>query len=305
MRQVACRRYEGDLRVRRAAFTLIELLVVVAIVGVLVALLIPAVQASRQAARRASCANNLKQIGAAIVMHHDVKNVLPPAWELDAADSTGGSSRFQESVLVRLLPYLEEANQYVRYNPDVNLYHADNEGVIESTIPVYLCPSMVYRTAGSRPAPGSYAACTGTERPDYYIDLATGRSLHNGSIIAVIGASDFLSFRHIIDGTSRTFAIGEFDYFSGAIDSGPQWAGGYVIGAFGATWGDFNPTQPPAEPSMYARAYTAFRSDHPGGAHFLLLDGSVHFVDDSISEVVLDALATRDRGEIVQVEDHD
>ncbi len=283
----------------RRAFTLIELLVVIAIIGLLLAILLPAIQAARESARRSSCLNNLKQIGMAISMHHDVKRHLPAAWELTTGDSQGGHNRFQESVFVQLLPYLEEANQYVRYNPQVSIYHADNAGVIGSTIPVYLCPSMGLVEINSGGEAGSYAPSTGSTRPDYYIDSTTGRSLHDGSIIAVTARGDRLALRNITDGSSRTFAIGEFDFFGGSTADGPRWAGGYLLGAFGATWGPFNPQSLPSDPALYAKTLSAFRSDHPGGAHFLMLDGSARYFDDATAPEVLSALATRAGGEII------
>lgn len=281
-------------------FTLVELLVVIAIIGLLVALLLPAIQAARESARRASCFNNLKQLGLAISMHHDVEKYLPPAWELTAGDSQGGQNRFQESVFVQLLPYLEEANQYVRYNPKVSINHADNAGVIGATIPIYLCPSMVPGEINSGGAAGSYAPSTGSTRPDLYLDVATGKCLHDGAIIAFpAGKGQRIGMRNITDGTSRTFAIGEFDFFGGATADGPRWAGGYLLGAFGATWGIFNPDTLPSDPAQYAKAVTAFRSDHSGGAHFLMVDGSAQFFEESTAPEILSALATRAGGEII------
>jgi prepilin-type processing-associated H-X9-DG protein len=275
------------------------LLVVIAIIGTLVALLLPAVQSAREAARRTSCSNNLKQIGLAILMYHDVNRGLPPAWRLSSDDKKGGSDRFQESIMLRLLPHVEEASEYVTYNPDVNIFHADNAGVVSTTIPIYLCPSMALSgNRDSETAPGSYVACTGSTRPDFYIDVVTKKCLHNGAIIAQLESAELLPIHRISDGTRHTFAIGEFDDFSGAASDGPAWVGGYVVGAFGATWGDYNPAAPPKDFSLYANAYTAFRSDHPGGAQFLMVDGSVHFVADSISKEAYDASATLEGQEL-------
>lgn len=284
----------------RQAFTLVELLVVIAVIGLLVALLLPAIQASREAARRSSCLNNLKQIGIATAMHHDALNYLPAAWDLTAADSLGGQNRFQESAFLKLLPYLEEADQYVRYNPKVNINHPDNAGVISATIPVYLCPSMVPYDISSGAAAGSYAPSTGSTRADFYMEAITGKCLHNGAIIAYLPRTgQRLGMRSIADGTSRTFAFGEFDFFGGATADGPRWAGGYIIGTFGATWSPFNPDALPTDPAEYAKAAMAFRSDHPGGAHFLLVDGSAQFFEETTAPEVLNALATRDGGEIL------
>lgn len=283
-------------------FTLVELLVVIAIIGILVGLLLPAVQAAREAARRTSCLNNLKQIGLAILLFEEAKDGLPPAWVLTEGDEAGGGGRFQESVLVRALPYLEQANAYTQYNPEVNIFHPDNEGVVSTTIPSYLCPSMVLpNTDTSGAAPGSYAACTGSTRPDFPRDFITGEILHNGAIIVQYDSADLLPIQTITDGTSHTFAIGEFDYFAGTSNAGPVWAGGYVVGAFGATWGDYNPDSLPQFFSQYAKTVTAFRSDHPGGAIFLMVDGSVHFVAESISKSAYDASATREGQELVGI----
>lgn len=284
---------------KRIAFSLVELLVVVSILGILIALLFPAVQAARESARRATCTSNLRQIGLAVLMHHDTKKHLPAAWELTDGDNENGHNRFQESFLVRVLPFLEQANAYVGYNTEVNILAPENAGVIGTTIPIYLCPSMIHDRGDSEAAPGSYVACTGSERPDYPFDPVTKEILHNGAIIIVRQeAQHRLSLKSIVDGTSQTFAAGEFDYFSGSSKSGPQWAGGYVIGSFGATWGEFNPPVSPSDFSQFAAAHTAFRSDHPGGANFLYVDGSVHFVSNATSDATLDAYATRAGGEL-------
>jgi prepilin-type N-terminal cleavage/methylation domain-containing protein/prepilin-type processing-associated H-X9-DG protein len=284
---------------RRQAFTLVELLVVIAVIGLLVALLLPAIQASREAARRSSCLNNLKQIGIATAMHHDALKHLPSAWDLTAGDGLGGQNRFQESAFLRLLPYLEEADQYVRYNPKVNINHPDNAGVASATIPVYLCPSMAPYEITSGAAAGSYAPSTGSTRPDFYQEAVTAKCLHNGAIIVYLRTGQRLSMRNITDGTSRTFAFGEFDFFGGSVADGPRWAGGYIIGTFGATWSPFNPDVLPDDPAEYAKAAMAFRSDHPGGAHFLMVDGSAQFFEETTAPEVLNALATRDGGEIL------
>ena len=288
-----------SLRVPRA-FTLVEILVVIAVIGILVALLLPAVQATREAARRMICASNLRQVGLAVQNHHSARTFYPAAWELNAADKEGGGDRFQESALVRLLPYLEQQHKFENYNPDVNINHADNAQLKQATISIYLCPSMAYDEAKLHAGPGSYVACTGSERPDYYIDVNTGRCTLNGAIIPYIASKpERISQRQATDGTSKTFALGEFDYFSGT-GSGPAWSGGYVVGSFGATWGDFNPMREPEDPGQHSFVATAFRSDHPGGAHFLMLDNSVRFVDIEVEPELLDAYATRAGRELLE-----
>lgn len=120
---------------KRRGFTLIELLVVIAIIAVLVALLLPAVQNAREAARRSSCTNNLRQIGLAIHNFHDAKNRLPSSGRPEAAATV----RF--GLFTHLLPYIEQQVLYDRYDPSVNWSHANNAPVTSVIIPTYRCPS--------------------------------------------------------------------------------------------------------------------------------------------------------------------
>lgn len=264
----------------RRGFTLVELLVVIAIVGALVALLLPAVQAAREAARRTSCANHLKQIGVATQLYHDAQQSLPPA---RIHDSIGLD---HESALLFILPYLEQAQRFVRYDPGLGTNHPDNAGVVEAVIPVFLCPSMIAEVPADRPAPASYGSSTGTLSP--WLAL-----YHNGAIVA---RPTFVRFKDVVDGLSHTFAFGETDYFGGLLTDGPKWAGGYIPDSFLAGWGPFNPATPPdpvAEPGLVGRYQTAFRSDHPAGAHFVFADGGVRFLHDSIEQPLYHALCTR------------
>ncbi|MEM8947442.1 MAG: DUF1559 domain-containing protein [Planctomycetota bacterium] len=273
------------MRTRQCGFTLVELLVVIAIIGVLVALLLPAVQAAREAARRSSCQNNLKQIGLGMHMYHDAKGTLPPA---RMEDTIGGD---HGSALLFMLPFLEEANRFVNYDPDLGTLHEDNAGVVESVVPQFICPSMIYDNLTQTEGPSSYSPCTGERSPW----LAT---YHNGAIVA---RPIVVKFKDVTDGLTRTFAFGEQDFFAGQATSGPKWAGGYISDSFAATWGPFNPddpADPDTQPQLVGRYSTSFRSDHPGGAHFVLVDGSVHFVQNGIDESILDALASRAGGEM-------
>jgi prepilin-type N-terminal cleavage/methylation domain-containing protein len=266
-------------------FTLVELLVVIAIIGALIALLLPAIQAARETARTCTCRNHLRQIGLAMHMHHDAKGFLPPASVHNTIDDD------HESALLFLLPYLEESNQYVRYNPDLGTSHPDNEGVVEAVIPIYLCPSMVHAHSQGDPGPSSYASSTGSKYP---WAIAT----HDG---AIVSRPTFVNLKDVTDGTSNTFAFGEQDYYEdlsygGDPPVGPKWAGGYITDSFAATWGPFNPQtrpDPKADPGSVGKYATAFRSDHRGGVQFVMVDGSVQFIRDDISDTMLDAFATR------------
>ena len=283
-------------RPRRSGFTLVELLVVIAIIGILIALLLPAVQAAREAARKMSCKNNLKQIGLAVHMYHDTKCCLPPA---QVHENLGAD---HESALLFLLPYLEEASRYVQYDPDLGTSDSTNAGVVNTVIPIFLCPSMVFEELDSLPGPTSYGPSTGTDSPWKFYPVPGKHDGHNG---AIVSRPVIVSTKDVTDGTEYTFAFGEQDYFMGEItmaDAGPKWAGGYVTEAFAATNGPFNPKSLPADldqkPELQREYMPAFRSDHPGGVHFLMVGGSVHFLQEDIEEAVLDALATRAGGEV-------
>ena len=281
----------------RNGFSLIELLVVITIIGILVALLLPAVQAAREAARRMSCVNNLKQVALATHLYHDTNRCLPPA------SFSGGL--FSGSTFLILLPYIEQASAYVQYRPDCGITAPENQGVIGTRIPIFLCPSMVLsRTVPDAAhdevgAPGSYAVSTGSESP---------WSAHNGVIVKMGQSKHAIRIEDIRDGTSRTLMYGEFDFGlqdltwpDGSFQGGlTRWAIGYPGVTWGSTWGPFNRDRI-ADPNCPQMTWTAFRSDHPNGVNFALVDGSVHFITDGIDKTVLDALATRAGGEVCEI----
>src|SRR5690606_640264 len=136
-------RYGGPLMsaISRRGFTLVELLVVIAIIGILVAMLLPAVQAAREAARRSQCKNNLKQIGLAVFTYEDTFKCLPPGgiWS-----SSSGAAK-KGSALVRLLPFIEQkplydAIDFNKKNVDGALMPGTTEKVASQLIPTYICP---------------------------------------------------------------------------------------------------------------------------------------------------------------------
>ena len=281
---------------RLHGFSLIELLVVITIIGILMSLLLSAIQAAREAARRMSCTNNLKQVALATHLYHNANHCLPPA------SFSGGL--FSGSTFLILLPYIEQASSYVQYRPDCGITAPENQGVISTRIPIFLCPSMVLsRTVPDAAhdevgAPGSYAVSTGSESP---------WSVHNGAIVKMGQSKHAIRIEDIRDGTSRTLMYGEFDFGlqdltwpDGSFQGGlTRWAIGYPGVTWGSTWGPFNRDRI-ADPNCPQMTWTAFRSDHPGGAHFALVDGSVHFIADTVDDTLLDSLATRDGGEICE-----
>jgi prepilin-type N-terminal cleavage/methylation domain-containing protein/prepilin-type processing-associated H-X9-DG protein len=285
-------------------FTLVELLVVIAVIGILIALLLPAVQSAREAARRMSCVNHLKQIGLAAHNYQTTNRHLPPP-------NLGGKTTNLGSTFVALLPYLEEASLFSSYDPKKEVKHRNNQPITSQTISTYLCPTMTLPRSVPDPqcdevlAPGSYMISTRTR-------YAFNSRLDGAFTEPEADGKYDLDFRNIIDGTAKTFLVGEVNYAledylwsdcptkNGSIRWGDhKWAEGYWALAWGHIYWDVYEPLKIALYNLRQRAtkdnasLRVFRSDHPGGANFVFVDGSVHFVPDSIDYPVLRALVTR------------
>ncbi len=279
-------------------FTLVELLVTVAIIGLLISLLLPAIQSARGAARRMQCSNNLKQIGLATANYAAARNHLPPP-------TAGMQFENRGSTLVLLLPYLEEGALYAEYDSDRPIDAMGNSRVTSTSVPVYVCPAM----STNRPVPdeecGELLAAG-----SYVISSRTSFSAHQRLDGAfrnpVPGRRYSLSYQHIEDGTSKTLLLGEVNYGHadfvwtdcGEKNGTPRWgdttwANGYWYFAWGHMSADlpalFNNVELLANPNS-ART---FRSDHVGGVQFVFVDGSVRFLDDESDPHVRRALVTR------------
>jgi prepilin-type N-terminal cleavage/methylation domain-containing protein/prepilin-type processing-associated H-X9-DG protein len=266
---------------RRTGFTLVELLVVIAIIGILIALLLPAVQAAREAARRMECQANLKQFGIATHNYHDSLGTFPPGFMV--VDHTGAVSGGW-AWGVYLMPYLEQSPlQNVLSVKDYRLMQVVEDPalltMLQTEVSIFHCPSSTLSPLREFQGPGSQMVGTSNytgNRGFYNIKGNAHLSMMNNGFL--YGESD-LEFRNISDGTSNTIAIGERTVLAIHTDNPAKWPswcgpGGLGIGSTVTSSFSYKMNHPT---NMHA-----WSSDHAGGCNFLLVDGSVHFLAETI-----------------------
>ena len=313
----------------RVGFTLVELLVVIAIIGVLVALLLPAIQAAREAARRTQCGNNLKQLALGAQNYHDRLRSFPPG-TLAKTFATAPKSR-ATALLVFLLNEMEQSNLKNELDPNDPYVNIVN-GLAGTVLPLIVCPSDVIP---QNPVPQgtpsynygvtSYGGNGGTGGTYYrfygYCKTVMAQStdgifIETGPNSAPVAGQESIRMADVIDGTSSTLLFGERSHVDPVFDTLAAANGGQqVIGQYGfwhsaAGLAIVDATMTSAAPINYRAdasqiwntcaclRTSAFGSLHPGGANFALVDGSMRMLADSIDPTVYRALSTRAGGEI-------
>lgn len=279
----------------RAAFTLVELLVVIAIIGILVALLLPAIQAAREAARRTQCVNNLKQIGLGLQNYHDTFKTFPSGvlfWQ----PGGGANQMFGWSALI--LPQLEQSQLHdqmgvTRRTLRQLLNSNADRPLVQSRLPVYRCPSDVTKDLPTTtPEPTQFYNTGPNNCPDPYYAATSNymgvvgiwdldEPLINGpDNNGVLYPNSNVDMADILDGTSNTFAVGERNFTCSA----GAWVGTRNANGGGNQGNRYVLGRVSIRPNAFwnANCYEGFSSYHPGGTQFVMCDGAVRWISENI-----------------------
>lgn len=296
---------KSRLKQNGRGFTLIELLVVIAIIAVLVALLLPAVQQARESARRATCRNQLKQIGLALASYHETYTLFPPGYISNrpairgnstwcTASGPGGSNQYAPWHVI-ILPYMELETLHQQFNFNVPFQQASNQMAAPNDafvryVAAYQCPSDP--NLSPQPTWTSYVGVQGggatSECSSTGCSPAGERAFWSNGILF---AGSNIRNRDITDGASNVFIVGESRYTGAAWGASAKQDGcGYVRNMAGAQ------DQINLFVGRGLHETRGFSSFHVGGCHMAMADGSVHFVSENVDLASYRQLGQRDDG---------
>jgi prepilin-type N-terminal cleavage/methylation domain-containing protein len=321
--------------VRRAGFTVIELLVTIAIIGVLIALLLPALQSAREAARRAQCTNNLKQIALALASFENSRGFFPPSWAISTptfaligqplnvppdfySPCPPQLGEFCDRPIVVhswvpfVLPFADESQVFNHYNFNVAAGYPPNQTAVTTHLGMMICPStpVTYRvdnfpdpfTRRTYPyAAGDYAVADGVDR-EWVLRGYSDPDLQGNSLVGIMRGNVLRRIAEITDGTSNTIIMSEdagrpFRYIKGRrLVPGPR--------VSGAGWADFE-GEFFVDGDGYLNCHTNCSNNnevysfHVGGANHAFADGSVRFISESTNSRVFCRLITYNRYDLI------
>ncbi len=311
--------------VQKNGFTLVELLVVITIIGILISLLLPAVQAAREAARRSQCANNMKQIGLATLNYENANGTLPAGAYVASPDWVDWSLA-RGSILIRLLPYIEQQAVFDQYNfaspTDSQTLKGSTTLIATTVMSAYVCPSDSYPAiiADNNRAKHNYAASSGpTSHGDNsscscslastWNDYALAACYGIGTNAGVFGRNSIShSLALIRDGLSNTIFFGEV-LPACSCHQRSGWAASNNGQGLTSTLVPINfdtcddTASDGCHRSCNYNAELGFKSSHPGGAQFAFGDGSVHFLSESIDYQNYQYLGAKADGKPAQIPD--
>lgn len=302
---------------RKRGFTLVELLVVIAIIAMLVTMLLPAVQSAREAARKTQCSNNLKNVGLALLNYESANGDLPAAVKFDEGQLPQSSDLFRENWVILTLPFMEEQSVFDSFDLSLPISRRENQLGRSTRLDVMLCPSDsgaerpfagTSNGEGGNWARGNYAANGVNDRID-----ESPRAWKDATKRGVMGFNQAVKLKQVVDGLSKTLLVAEIRIGLTDKDRRGTWAMG-TAGSSAMFWhgygGDDNGPNAANDHSddvegcsevvrelgydtlrrlkmtcwePCASYQATARSQHVGGVQAVFLDGSVHYLDDSIN----------------------